>query len=242
MRKLFGFVVPALIMVGAVTLFATSLSSADHSARPLVPPPPAPLDTKTNRPQTLTYTAFLPDIMGPLPPAVQCSNIVANGDFEGVAPGHPWTGVANTTASVYVEPFISTARAHGGAKSGRVGSSSLNNVWNEMIQTVQMPAGVVSATLTYWHYLDTTETSLTTVYDRFSVGIETEQGIQIVAPQQIDNTSSGRGAWVQETIDLPNPSAYSAQRLWLSFKAATDSNLPSSLYVDDVSFAVCATQ
>ena len=111
-----------------------------------------------------------------------------------------------------------------------------------MIQTMQMPAGVVSATLTYWRYLDTTETSLTTVYDRFSVGIETEQGIQISAPEQIDNTSSGRGAWVQGTIDLPNPSAYSAQRLWLSFKAATDSNLPSSLHIDDVSFAVCATQ
>ena len=234
MRKLFGFVVPALIAVGAVALFTASSSSADRSTRPLVPPS-----------QALTHTAFLPDIMGPLPPVVQCVNLATNGDFEGVAPGHPWTGVANQTTSVYVDTFISTVRAHGGAKSGRVGSSSLNSVWNEMIQTVQMPAGVISATLIYWRYLDTTETSLTTVYDRFSVGIETEQGIQIGTPQQIDNTSSGRGArnaWVQGTIDLPNPSVYSAQRLWLSFKAATDSNLPSSLYVDDVSFAGCATQ
>jgi hypothetical protein len=235
-----GIFLLVLLMGVAAVLFAVASSATDHSARPFVPP--ATVDGKANRPQALTYTVDIPYVMGPVPPVALCSNHAANGDFESPSPGHPWTGVANTTSVVYQDTFITTVLAHGGAKSGRVGSSSLNNVWNEMMQTVQMPDGVVSATLTYWRYLDTTETSLTVIYDKFTAGIETEQGIQIAVPQQIDNTSGGRGTWVQASIDLPNASAYAGQRLWLSFKAATDSNLPSSLYVDDVSFVVCTRQ
>lgn len=224
----------AILIAGAVmaTAFAITTPAPQREAAQAV---------HTSQTNALTYTVALPLVIRPLP-AVTCANIAVNGNFEAPLPGHPWTGVANTTGAVYQDTFISRDHAHGGAQSGRIGSLSRNSVWNEMMQTVQMPAGVVSATLTYWRYLDTTETSLTTVYDLFTAGIETEQGIQIVAPLQIDNTSAGRATWVQRSLDLPNASAWSGQRLWLSFKAATDSNLPSSLYIDDVTFVVCATQ
>ncbi|HEY3290744.1 MAG TPA: hypothetical protein VGK87_11505 [Anaerolineae bacterium] len=225
-------IMPATLMAGAAIAIAYAITT--HA--PQRGAAPAALADQTS---ALTHTVALPLVMR-LPSAVACSNIAQNGDFEAPLPGHPWTGVANTSI-VYVDTFISRDHAHSGAQSGRVGSLSRNSVWNEMLQTVQMPAGVVSATLTYWRYLDTTETSLTTVYDLFTAGIETEQGIQIAVPQQIDNTSAGRATWVQGRIDLPNAVNWSGRRLWLSFKAATDSNLPSSLYIDDVSFVVCAT-
>jgi hypothetical protein len=172
--------------------------------------------------------------------SVVCNDVVRNGDFEGYGP--PWTGVANSTTTLYNDPLISSARAHMGTRSGRVGSPTVNSYWNELLQTVQLPANVTSVTLTYWRYLDTAETSRTKAYDKFSAGLETQQGIQIVTPQRIDNTSAGRGAWVKGTLVLPNAAAYSGQRLWVTFKGTTDSNLPSSLYVDDVQLIVCNAQ
>ena len=156
--------------------------------------------------------------------------------------GRPWAGVANTPRAVYAAPVITTARAHSGSQSARIGSPTLNYYWDELIQTVQLPPGVTSVTLTYWRFLDTTETSTTRVYDVFKAGLETQQGIQIVQPLQVDNTSDGRGTWVQRSLDLPNASAYSGQRIWVTFKGTTDISLPSSLYIDDVQLNVCAAQ
>jgi hypothetical protein len=173
--------------------------------------------------------------------AASCNDAIRNGAFDASSTGRPWTGVANTSGTVYAPAFLTNARAHSGAQSGRVGSPSVNSLWNEMLQTVQLPAGVTSVTLVYWRFLDTTETSTTKAYDIFTAGLETEKGIQIVTPQRIDNTSAGRGQWVKSTLTLSNPAAYSSQRLWVSFKGRTDNNLPSSLYIDDVQLTVCAT-
>lgn len=170
-----------------------------------------------------------------------CNDAIRNGTFDTTSAGRPWTGVANTSGTVYAPAFLTNARAHSGSQSGRVGSPSVNGMWNELLQTVQLPAGVTSVTFVYWRFLDTTETSTTKAYDIFNAGLETEKGIQIVTPQRIDNTSAGRGQWVKSTLTLANPAGYSSQRLWVSFKGRTDSNLPSSLYIDDVQLTVCAT-
>ena len=142
--------------------------------------------------------------------------------------------------AIYNAAFTSNVRVHGGVQSGRVGSPTVNSYWNELLQTVQLPARVTSVTLSYWRYLDTTETSRTKAFDIFTAGIETEQGIQAVQPQRIDNTSTGRRAWVKGSIVLPRASTYSGRRLWVSFKGTTDGNHPSSLYVDNVQLTVCA--
>lgn len=171
--------------------------------------------------------------------SVECADLLVNGDFEGAPPGRPWVGIANTSSAIYNDAFIFTTRPRAGARSGRIGSPSLNYYWNELLQTVQLPPDVASVTLTYWRYLSTTETSVSTVYDRFLVGVETEQGLEIVAPQQIDNTSAGRNAWVQHTLSVPDAGRYAGQRVWVSFKASTDGSLPSSLFVDDAQLMVC---
>lgn len=182
--------------------------------------------------------------------AVVCRDAVANGGFEDAA--NPiWTGVANTASTIYnvlpdggpsgvADPLIYTARPRTGARSGRIGATAVNGYWNELLQTVQLPSNVISVTLTYWRYLDTQETSTTTAYDVFRVGLETEKGIQVVGPRQIDNRSAGRGQWVQEALSVPNAVAHSNQKLWVTFKGTLDGNLPSALYVDDVAVEVCA--
>lgn len=173
--------------------------------------------------------------------AVTCSNLARDGGFESGRLGVGWAAISNTSSRVYSDPAIYTRRPHTGSYGAWLGADTLNLVWNELLQTVQLPARVQSVQLRYWRYLETAETDRTRVYDRFTVSLETDKGIQLLTPQQIDNTSAGRSTWVQQSLDLPNAASYSGQRLWVSFKATTDGNRPSSLYVDDVELIVCVT-
>jgi hypothetical protein len=116
----------------------------------------------------------------------------------------------------------------------------VNGYWNELLQAVKLPSNVTSLTLTYWRFLDTSEPSTSVAYDKFSVVVETDKGIEIVSPQRIDNTSAGRGVWVQHSLAVPNATRYSNQTVWVSVKGNLDGNRPSSLYIDDVALNVCA--
>ncbi len=191
---------------------------------------PAPVMTVTATPAATT---------GAAPAAAVCTNLARDGGFESGRLGVAWAAIANTSSRVYADPAIYTRRPRTGRYGAWLGADNLNSVWNELVQAVQLPSRVTSVQLRYWRYLETAETDRTRVYDRFTVDLETEKGIQIVTPQQIDNTSQGRNSWVQQTLDLPNAPNFSGQRLWVSFKATTDGNLPSSLYVDDVELIVC---
>lgn len=174
--------------------------------------------------------------------AQACTNMARDGGFESGRLGVGWAAISNTSSKIYTDPAIYPRRPRTGAYGAWLGANNLNLVWNELVQTVQLPANVTSVQLRYWRYLETAETDRTRVLDHFRVGLETEKGIQIMPPQQIDNTSAGRNTWVQQTLDLPNASNYAGQRLWLSFKATTNGALPSSLYVDDVELWVCTAQ
>jgi hypothetical protein len=218
-----------------------------------------PIDThqsqiEKRQSETLTNTSFLPVVIVPdiekerEIEAAACNNILVNGDFES---NTAWTGVANTAGAIYNvipngsssglnDPLIYSTRPRGGSRSGRVGSSSVNGYWNELLQAVKLPSNVTSLTLTYWRFLDTSEPSTSVAYDKFSVVVETDKGIEIVSPQRIDNTSAGRGVWVQHSLAVPNATRYSNQTVWVSVKGNLDGNRPSSLYIDDVALNVCA--
>ena len=179
-----------------------------------------------------------------------CANVLANGTFE-AALALPWTGIANTNGTIYnvipggttsslKDDLLSTTRAHDGAKSGRVGSPTANSYWNELVQTVVLPPSVSSITLVYWRYLDSSEAITSVAYDRFEAGVETDKGIQVVAPQKFDNRDTRRLQWIQETLAVPNASAYSGQSVWVTFRGQLDSNKPSSFLLDDVELQVCS--
>lgn len=257
-----SFFVDDVSLVRRCAAAANSSVAATSEESSVAAPPIA--ETPTDMPSftltaPFTQNAYLPIIVHEpsqiekhLALQAACSNLLLNGGFED-ASSSAWTGVANTSATIYnvipggansgtADPLIYTTRPRTGARSGRVGSPNVKGYWNELLQTVQLPTNTLSVMLTYWRYLDTQETSTTIAYDTFRIALETEKGIEIVTPQQIDNRSSGRGQWVRETLALPNASAYSNQKLWVSFKGTLDSSLPSALYVDDVALDVCAAR
>jgi murein DD-endopeptidase MepM/ murein hydrolase activator NlpD len=204
--------------------------------------------------ETLSNTSFLPVVIVPdiekerEIEAAACNNVLVNGDFES---NTAWTGVANTASAIYNvipngsssglnDPLVYSSRPRSGARSGRVGSSSVNGYWNELLQAVKLPSNVTSLTLTYWRFLDTSEPSTSVAYDKFSVVVETDKGIEIGSPQRIDNTSAGRGVWVQQSLAVPNATRYSNQTVWVSVKGNLDGNRPTSLFIDDAVLNVCA--
>jgi hypothetical protein len=187
---------------------------------------------------TLALSNYIPLVAQPAPePQIVCSDVLVNGGFE---TNGGWAGVANTAGTIYTENIYSAVRARSGSRGGRVGSPGVNGYWNEVLQTTLVPANTISATLSFWRYLDTSETSTSVAYDVFRYGIETDRGIELVAPRRIDNTSAGRGRWVQESIVLADASALAGKGVWITFKGTTDGNQPSSLYLDDVALSVCA--
>lgn len=226
---------PTATATGTATVTGTVVASSPAAYMPLLFSDVLPDDA--NAPEKLVA-------------APVCSNLVVNGDFE-ASPALPWTGIANTNGTIYNvipgasgsslnDPLVYSTRARSGTRSGRVGSASVNGYWNELVQTVKLPSGVTSVTLTYWRFIDSAD-STTAANDTFSVGLETDKGIEIVTPQRISNASAGRGSWVQQTLTLPNAAAYSGQSLWISFKGRTSASAPTSLYLDDVQLITCAT-
>ncbi len=186
--------------------------------------------------ETLTNTLALPMLQRA--PEIVCANIAANPGFETAG---EWVGIANTSGAIYNEAVYSNGRARSGQRAGLVGSLRVNGYWNEIVQTVNVPAGAVSATLTLWRNLATGETSTTAAYDVFRIGVETDRGIEIVTPRRVDNTSAGRNVWVREALPVDNIAAFAGQSLWITIKGNTDGNQPSGMYVDDVEFEVCGS-
>ena len=240
-----SFLIPAAGGLAVVLLLGAQALASGGAAR-IISPPVAGAATAAV-PGEVTQDIEVPldaaQTAQPVKAIIDCKDLLQNGNFEAPLPGHPWVGVANTARTYAVkDTFITTARAHGGKQSARIGSPTLSSYWSELIQTVQLPKRVTSVTLTYWRFLNTPAGAQTRVYDTFSAGLETAQGIQIAPPQQLNNTSAGRGAWVKNTLALPDASNYSGQSLWVSFKGATRARLPSTLFVDDVQLLVCAAR
>ena len=222
---------------------------------PQVTPPLPPITTSVYLPVLIGLENLPDDANAPekLVFAPVCRDHVVNGDFEASATSAlPWTGIANTSSTIYNvipgasgsglnDPLLYSNRARSGLRSGRVGSANVNGYWNELVQTVKLPAGVTSVTLSYWRFLDSVD-STTAAKDSFSAGLETDKGIEIVTPQRFTNASAGRGSWVQQSLSLPNAADYAGQSLWLSFKGRTDGSGPTSLYLDDIQLIVCAAQ
>jgi subtilisin family serine protease len=142
---------------------------------------------------------------------------VVNGGFENGT--SPWV---QSSSGNY--QLITTTRPHTGSYSAWLGG--YNNAVDQIYQTITVPS---NATLTYWWYMSTQET--THPWDYFRVRLYNTSG-QLIATLRTFNDGSGAGVWRQDSISLAN---YAGQRVRLHFSVTTDSTLPTSFFVDDVS-------
>ena len=154
------------------------------------------------------------------------SNIITNGGFETSA--SPWTvssGVYCTNAT------CSGQTAHGG--TGFLWLDGYGSTHTDTAsQSISIPAGKTSATLTFYVHIDTAETG-STAYDKLTVSA-TPSGGSAATLATYSNVNAATG-YVQKTISL---NAYIGKTITLKFSGSEDGSLQTSFVLDDVALTV----
>jgi serine protease len=143
---------------------------------------------------------------------------LSNPGFESGATG--WTATSGV---------INTDGAHSHAGSGYAWLDGYGSTHTDTLShaAVSIPAGC-SATLTYYLYINTRETTTTTAYDKLTL---TVNGTSV---QSFSNLNHGTG-YVQRSVNL---SAYAGQTVTLKWTGTEDVSLQTSFFIDDTALNV----
>ena len=101
-------------------------------------------------------------------------------------------------------------------------------------QTVTLPAGIATATLSFWLHVDTAETSTTTAFDTLTVQVRSSAGSVLATLATYSNLNAGTG-FVQRSFDV---SAFKGQTIQVYLVGTEDGSLQTSFVVDDFALNV----
>ncbi|WP_327130701.1 M1 family aminopeptidase [Streptomyces sp. NBC_01343] len=142
--------------------------------------------------------------------------IIANGGFESGT--SPWT---------QSQTGLITSRA-GQTAHGGTAFAWLNGVGrthtDTLSQSVTIPSGCSTATLTFWLHIDTAETTTSTKYDKLTAKI----GSTTLATYSNLDKNTG---YAQKSFDV---SAFAGQTVSVAFTGTEDSSLQTSFVLDDL--------
>ncbi|MFI5683148.1 M1 family aminopeptidase [Streptomyces sp. NPDC051636] len=144
------------------------------------------------------------------------AQVVTNGGFESGT--SPWS-----QSSTSVITSRSGQTAHGGTSFARLDGAGSTHT-DTLSQSVTIPPGCTSATLTFRLHVDTAETTSSTAYDRLTAKI----GSTTLATYSNLDRHTG---YVQKSFDV---SAFTGRTVSLAFTGTEDSSLRTSFVVDDV--------
>jgi hypothetical protein len=185
---------------------------------------PTRTPTRTPTAAGATNTPTRTPTRTPTPGGGTCSESISNGGFESGT--SPWV---QTSSGGY--QLIDTTRPHTGAYSAYLGGYS--NAVDTIYQQITIPAGATSASLSYWWYMTTAETSHP--WDYLYTRILNTSGTTLATLQTL-NDGSTASTCVHPSFDL---TAYKGQTIRVYFRATNDSSLSTSFFVDDVSVNIC---
>ncbi|MGW2718441.1 M1 family aminopeptidase [Streptomyces sp. NPDC001492] len=144
------------------------------------------------------------------------AQVVANGGFESGT--SPWT-----QSSTSVITSRSGQTAHGGTSYAWLDGTGGTHT-DTLSQSVTIPSGCSTATLSFWLHIDTTETTSSIAYDKLTAKI----GSTTLATYSNLDKNTG---YVKKTLDV---SAFAGQTVSLAFSGAEDSSLQTSFVLDDI--------
>ncbi|WP_042403978.1 putative Ig domain-containing protein [Streptacidiphilus carbonis] len=152
------------------------------------------------------------------------AQLLGNPGFE-TGSASPWSATAGVIDNSSSEP------AHSGSwKSWLDGYGTTHT--DTLSQSVTVPAGCTSATLTFWLHIDTAETTTSTAFDTLKVTAATGSTTTTLATYSNLNKGSG---YTQRSFNL---SSYVGRTVTLKFTGAEDSSLQTSFVVDDTAINV----
>ncbi|MEV1108403.1 M28 family peptidase [Micromonospora sp. NPDC049751] len=141
--------------------------------------------------------------------------VIGNGGFE--SGSTPWTASSGVITS-----SSGQAARTGSYKAWLDGYGSTHT--DTLSQSVTVPAGCASYTLSFWLHIDTAETTGSTAYDKLTVQV----GSTTLATYSNLNAASG---YTQRTF---NVAGFAGQTVTLKFTGTEDSSLQTSFVIDDV--------
>jgi len=123
--------------------------------------------------------------------------------------------------------FGSDYATHGGTYEAWLDGYGSSHT-DTLSQTVAVPSGCTTYSLSFYLGITTTETTTSTAYDTLKL---TANGTQIGSWSNLNKTTG----WVKRTIDLK---AYAGTSVTLKFTGVEDSSLQTSFFVDDTALDV----
>jgi len=158
------------------------------------------------------------------PPPPPPSNLVTNGGFENGSTGWTMTSGVDCTNST-----CSGETAHSGTGFAWLDGYGTTHT-DTVTQSITIPAGKTSATLTFYLHVDTAETTTTTAYDKLTISA-TPSGGSATTLATYSNLNAASG-YVLKTISL---NSFIGKTITLKFSGTEDASLQTSFVMDDVS-------
>jgi len=153
--------------------------------------------------------------------------LLGNPGFENGSNTAPWTATSGVIDNSSSEP------AHSGSWKAWLDGYGTTHT-DTLQQTVAVPAGITTATLSFWLHIDTAETTTTTAYDTLTVQIRNSGGTVLATLATYSNLDHNTG-YAQRSFDV---SAYRGQTIQVYLVGSEDSSAQTSFVLDDFALNV----
>ncbi len=178
--------------------------------------------TVTGTSGTLTHTTTIS-----LTISTPVQQLIGNPGFENGTNTAPWTLTAGVINNSTAEP------PHSGAWDAWLDGYGTTHT-DTAQQTVSIPSGRTSATLTFWLHIDTAETTTTTAFDTLKVQVLNTSGTVLATLGTFSNLNAAAG-YSQKSFSM---NSWIGQTVIIKFTGSEDVSLQTSFVIDDVNLNV----
>ena len=162
----------------------------------------------------------------PSAPGCPANQLLGNPGFE-TGSATPWSATSGVIADNSKEP------PHSGTWDAWLDGYGTTHT-DTLAQSVTLPAGCSSYTLSYWLHIDTAETTTTTKYDTLKLQVLNSSGTVLATIANYSNLDHHTG-YAQHSLSL---SAYAGQTITLKFTGSEDFEKQTSFVIDDTALNV----
>jgi serine protease len=155
-------------------------------------------------------------------------NLIGNGGYEAGATASPWV----TTPGVICGATCTGETPHSGLWFAWLDGYGTTHT-DSVDQTIQIPSGKKSATLSFYLHIDTQEVGRI-AYDRLDVQVLSSTGTLLGTLASYTNVNAATGYALKSL----NMNSYIGQTIKLRFKGTEDSSLATSFVIDDAALLV----
>ena len=159
--------------------------------------------------------------------AAPVQQLIGNPGFENGTNTAPWTLTAGVINNSLAEP------PHSGSWDAWLDGYGTTHT-DSARQTVSIPSGATSATLTFWLHIDTAETTTTTAFDTLRIQVLNTSGTVLATLGTFSNLNAAAG-YSQKSFSM---NSFIGQTVQIRFLGQEDVSLQTSFVIDDVNLNV----